>query len=145
MNRLEKMMRKERYLRGGAIQLNLLKYDIIWVTSRWGFLGKENACEFFDFVSKLFHEDKDVKAALESKKKSGSKKKKEEAVAKTEPEAAAKKEFVLPERNSNNDRLVQYLSEVRGLSDEVIDYFLSQDLIYETKQYHNICFLGSLA
>lgn len=86
MNRLEKMMRKERYLRGGAIQLNLLKYDIIWVTSRWGFLGKENACEFFDFVSKLFHEDKDVKAALESKKKSGSKKKKEEAVAKTELE-----------------------------------------------------------
>lgn len=63
--------------------------------------------------------------------------------AKTEPEAAAKKEFVLPERNSNNDRLVQYLSDVRGLSDEVIDYFLSQDLIYETKQYHNICFLGN--
>lgn len=86
MNRLEKLMHKERYLRDGAIQLNLLKYDIIWVTSRWGFIGKENACEFFDFVSKLFHEDKDVNAALESKKKSGSKKKKEEAVAKTEPE-----------------------------------------------------------
>lgn len=88
MNRLEKLMHKERYMRGGAIQLNLLKYDIIWVTSRWGFLGKNNACEFFDFVSKLFHEDKDVKAALESKKKSGSKKKKEEVVAKTEPEVS---------------------------------------------------------
>ena len=94
MNRLEKLMHKERYLRGGAIQLNLLKYDIIWVTSRWGFIGKENACEFFDFVSKLFHEDKDVKAALESKKKSGSKEKKEEAVAKTEPEVS--KEPTLP-------------------------------------------------
>lgn len=88
MNRLEKLMHEKRYLRGGVIQLNLLKYDIIWVTSRWGFLGKENACEFFDFVSKLFHEDKDVIAALESKKKSGSKKKKEEAVAKTEPEVS---------------------------------------------------------
>ena len=36
----------------------------------------------------LFHEDKDVKAALESKKKSGSKKKEEEVVAKTEPETS---------------------------------------------------------
>ena len=88
MNRLEKMMHKERYMRGGAIQLNLLKYDILWVISRWGFMGKENTCEFFDFVSKLFHEDKDVKATLESKKKSGSKKKKEEAVAKTESEVS---------------------------------------------------------
>ena len=96
MNRLEKLMHKERYLRSGAIQLNLLKYDIIWVTSRWGFIGKENACEFFDFVSKLFHEDKDVKAALESKKKSGSKKKKEEAVAKTEPEVSEEPN-ILPE------------------------------------------------
>lgn len=68
MNRLEKLMHKERYLRGGAIQLNLLKYDIIWVTSRWGFIGKENVAEFFDFVSELFKEDKDVKEATKSKK-----------------------------------------------------------------------------
>ena len=51
-------------------------------------MGKENACEFFNFVAKLFKEDKDVKAALESKKKSGSKKKEEEVVAKAEPEAS---------------------------------------------------------
>lgn len=68
MNRLEKLMHKERYLRNGALQLNLLKYDIIWVTSRWGFLGKENVAEFFDFVSDLFHEDKDVKEATKLKK-----------------------------------------------------------------------------
>ncbi len=88
MNRLEKMMHKERYMRNGAVQLNLLRYDIMWVVSRWGFMGKENACEFFNFVAKLFKEDKDVKAALESKKKSGSKKKEEEVVAKTEPETS---------------------------------------------------------
>ena len=68
MNRLEKLMHKERYMRGGAIQLNLLKYDILWVISRWGFIGKENTAEFFDFVSDLFHEDKDVKESTKSKK-----------------------------------------------------------------------------
>lgn len=68
MNRLEKLMHKERYLRNGAIQLNLLKYDIIWVTSRWGFIGKANVAEFFDFVAELFKEDKDVKEAAKLKK-----------------------------------------------------------------------------
>ena len=95
MNRLEKMMHKERYMRNGFIQLNLLKYDILWVVSRWGLLGKENTCEFFNFVAKLFKEDKDVKAALESKKKSGSKKTEEEVVAKTETEGS-EKPSVLP-------------------------------------------------
>ena len=94
MNRLEKLMHKERYLRNGAIQLNLLKYDIVWVVSRWGFIGKENCCNFFEFVAELFHEDKDVKAALESKKKSGSKKTKDKVVAKTEPEVSV--ESTLP-------------------------------------------------
>lgn len=88
MNRLEKLMHKERYLRNGSIQLNLLRYDIQWVVSRWGFIGKESCCEFFKFVAELFQEDKDVKLASASKKKSGSKKAKEEVVAKAEPEAS---------------------------------------------------------
>lgn len=88
MNRLEKLMHKERYMRNDAIQLNLLKYDIMWVVGRWGFIGKENCCKYFEFVAELFKEDKDVKAALASKKKSGSKKTKEEVVAKTEPEVS---------------------------------------------------------
>ena len=86
--RLQKLMNKDRYLRSGKIQLNLLKYDILWVTQRWGFLGKENACDFFDFVSQLFHEDEDVKKTLKSEKKSGSKKKEEKVVAKAEPEVS---------------------------------------------------------
>ena len=88
MNRLEKMMHNERYMRNGAIQLNLLKYDILWVVSRWGFIGKENCCKYFQFVAELFQEDKDVKAASQSKKKSGSKKSKSEVVAKAEPEVS---------------------------------------------------------
>lgn len=101
MNRLEKLMHKERYLRNGAIQLNLLKYDIIWVTSRWGFIGKESCCEFFKFVAELFQEDKDVKAALESKKKSGSKKAKDKVVAKAEFE-----DFVEPTLPSHEEEPV---------------------------------------
>lgn len=82
MNRLEKMMHKERYMRNGAVQLNLLRYDIMWVVSRWGFMGKENVTEFFDFVSDLFHEDKDVKESTKSKK-AKSKKTKEVASLET--------------------------------------------------------------
>ena len=78
--RLKKLMVKERYIRNGALMLNLLKYDVVWVAQHWGFLGKENACEFFEFVVSLFHEDKDVKATSASKKKSGSKKKEENVV-----------------------------------------------------------------
>lgn len=72
MNRLEKMMHNERYMRNGAIQLNLLKYDIVWVVSRWGFIGKEGAAEYFKFVASLFEDDKDVKA--KRKKKTATKK-----------------------------------------------------------------------
>ena len=95
MNRLEKLMHKERYMRSGAIQLNLLKYDILWVISRWGFMGKENVTEFFDFVSDLFHEDKDVKEATKSKK-AKSKKTKEVASLET-PEVKAEMDKVAEE------------------------------------------------
>lgn len=95
MNRLEKMMHKERYMRNGAVQLNLLRYDIMWVVSRWGFMGKENVTEFFDFVSELFHEDKDVKEATKSKKVK-SKKTKEVASLET-PEVKAEMDKVAEE------------------------------------------------
>lgn len=49
---------------------------------------KENCCKYFQFVAELFQEDKDVKAASQSKKKSGSKKLKSEVVAKAEPEVS---------------------------------------------------------
>lgn len=82
-------MHSERYMRNKKIQLNLLRYDIQWVISRWGFIGKESCCKYFEFVAKLFQEDEDVKTALKSSKKSGSKKQKEEIVAKVEPEVSA--------------------------------------------------------
>lgn len=53
------------------------------------------------------------------------------------------KEFVLPEANDNNDKIISYLVNQRGLSKDTVDYFISQGLLYESKQYHNIVFFGN--
>ena len=53
------------------------------------------------------------------------------------------KAFILPEANENNDRIFSYLVEERGLAKDTVDYFISQGLLYESKKYHNIVFLGN--
>lgn len=54
-----------------------------------------------------------------------------------------KKEFVLPEPAENNNCLYTYLNEKRGISKSVIDYFIKNNLIYESRLYHNIVFKGN--
>lgn len=54
-----------------------------------------------------------------------------------------KKEFVLPEPAGDNSNLYQYLSSVRGLSDKVINYFLIKQLIYESRERHNVILKGN--
>ena len=54
---------------------------------------------------------------------------------------AKKKAFKLPTPNSNNNRVVEYLQR-RGLSDEAIQYCISNGLIYESKKFHNAVFVG---
>lgn len=51
--------------------------------------------------------------------------------------------FVLPVASHNNAYLYSYLKEKRGIRKEVIDYFVSQSLIYESRHYHNIVFKGN--
>lgn len=50
------------------------------------------------------------------------------------------KPFVLPERNSNNDRVLQYL-QMRGIDREVIEMCIAFDTLYEDVR-HNCCFIG---
>ena len=50
------------------------------------------------------------------------------------------KPFVLPERNSNNDRILQYL-QMRGIDREVIEMCIAFDTLYEDV-HHNCCFVG---
>jgi len=55
--RVSRMMHKERHMRDGKVMLNLLKYDVMWVVQHWGYLGKENACDFFRYIVSLFNEE----------------------------------------------------------------------------------------
>ena len=50
------------------------------------------------------------------------------------------KPFVLPERNSNNDRVLQYL-QMRGIDREVIEMCIAFDTLFEDV-HHNCCFVG---
>lgn len=58
---------------------------------------------------------------------------------KPEPEKA----FILPEHAGSNDYLYRYLEQERGISKEVIDFFVGAGLLYEAKQYHNMIFVGT--
>ena len=54
-----------------------------------------------------------------------------------------RKDFQLPVASLDNSYLYSYLNQERGISKAVIDYFISQKLIYESRHYHNIVFLGN--
>lgn len=53
------------------------------------------------------------------------------------------KKFELPLPAPDNAYLYSYLESERGINREVIDYFVSQNLIYESSHYHNIVFKGN--
>lgn len=51
------------------------------------------------------------------------------------------KELVLPDINTSSRRVTEYLMR-RGISSNVISFFLSEKMIAETKEYHNCLFIG---
>jgi len=55
---------------------------------------------------------------------------------------AEKKRFVLPVPAVSNDYLYSYLNQERAISRAVIDFFVKQDLIYESGYYRNLVFKG---
>lgn len=59
------------------------------------------------------------------------------------PKVEEKKPFILPEPSPDNSYLYDYLNKERAISRAVIDYFVSSDLIYESRHYHNIVFRGN--
>ena len=54
---------------------------------------------------------------------------------------AKPKELILPDKNINNNRVISYLKS-RGIDEEIIDYCIKNNLIYEEQHYHNVVFLG---
>ena len=57
------------------------------------------------------------------------------------PKPEPPKVFTLPERNSNNNRVRQYLWN-RGISAEVLDDCIGKGLLFESRKYHNAVFVG---
>ena len=57
------------------------------------------------------------------------------------PKPAPPRKLLMPELNSNNDVVLNYLMG-RGIHPVVLDYCLEHKLLFETKQYHNALFAG---
>ena len=50
-------------------------------------------------------------------------------------------DLILPEKNINNNKVISYLKS-RGIDDEIIMECINKDLIYESKDNHNVVFVG---
>ena len=61
----------------------------------------------------------------------------------SQKQAEERKPFVLPEPAGDNSYLISYLNQERGISRTVIDLFLKDGLIYESRHYHNVVFKGN--
>ena len=53
-----------------------------------------------------------------------------------------KKEFRLPQANTNMHRVYAYLIKQRFISPDIISYFAKQHTLYEDKEHHNAVFVG---
>lgn len=53
-----------------------------------------------------------------------------------------KKPFLLPEKAGDSRRLYAYLMKKRRLSKQVIQAWIDKGLLYESRKYHNLVFLG---
>ena len=53
-----------------------------------------------------------------------------------------KKEFRLPEANTNMHRVYAYLIKQRFISPDIISHFAKQHTLYEDKEHHNAVFVG---
>ena len=51
------------------------------------------------------------------------------------------KRFILPEKNENNARVIDYLKG-RGIHRDIIDYCIQTKRLYESRDYHNAVFVG---
>ena len=56
-------------------------------------------------------------------------------------EKITEKHLILPEKNSNEDIVKQYLKS-RGIDQEILQKCIEKHLIYEEKNYHNVVFVG---
>lgn len=53
-----------------------------------------------------------------------------------------KAKIVLPQKHTDNKRLLGYLCKARGINISVVQYFIKCNMIYEEAEHHNIVFTG---
>ncbi len=53
-----------------------------------------------------------------------------------------KKTFVLPKKDSNNKAIIHYLCDERKIDRDIVDYFIHNNMIYQSKYYKNVVFVG---
>ena len=58
------------------------------------------------------------------------------------PKAEEKGELILPEKNEDNKRAIAYLTKSRKLDFEIVNSLIKSGNIYESKDKHNVVFLG---
>lgn len=63
----------------------------------------------------------------------------------SKPKEKEKVPFILPEKSRGCRGLYAYLTKRRKLSQDIINHWLKNDLMYESQKYHNIVFLGKSA
>ena len=61
---------------------------------------------------------------------------------KTTVEEPAKAEFWLPVKNENNDIVISYLMNIRGIWESVVRDFVKDGLVYEEARTHNTVLVG---
>ena len=52
------------------------------------------------------------------------------------------KSFELPEKDKNNNLVIRYLCETRKIDREIVDYFISKGMLYQSANFRNAVFVG---
>lgn len=52
------------------------------------------------------------------------------------------KQFMLPQKDVNNDLVIHYLCDKRKIDREIVDYFISTNQIYQSYKFKNAVFVG---
>ena len=55
---------------------------------------------------------------------------------------ASSKDFRLPEKNEDNEKIMKYLTEKREIEKTLVEDWTDRGDIYEEKKYHNVIFVG---
>ena len=55
---------------------------------------------------------------------------------------APSKDFRLPEKNEDNEKIIKYLTEKREIEKTLVEDWIDRGDIYEEKKHHNVIFVG---